>query len=273
MSIQELVIKTLNGDELAKKELIDHYTVLATKYVETRYKDSNYDKNLLIKAAIDDLLKKLNDRKKNENIYFSDCISNYIHSSIRVEINRQDDKSRKHINELVEKMLKGDALSKNKLIEHYMTLIMKFVHKRYPANLYNQEDLIQAGYVGLISAVNSYKENFDSIFPRYVKNFIHYEINKLLENEKENSTINYLDINKDNSTYSKFSDYENILSINDIIKTMPQRTKEILYLYFYKDYSFVEIGKKYNLSKQRIEQIYKSNIKMIKYKMNRKTKI
>ena len=57
---------------------------------------------------------------------------------------------------LLEKMQQGDALARQKLIEHNLRLVAHII-KKYYANESEQEDLISIGTIGLIKAVNTFQ--------------------------------------------------------------------------------------------------------------------
>ena len=60
----------------------------------------------------------------------------------------------------------GDALAREKLIEHNLRLVAHIVKKYYTANK-NQEDLISVGTIGLIKAIDSYDIENGTKFATY----------------------------------------------------------------------------------------------------------
>lgn len=61
----------------------------------------------------------------------------------------------KEESELLERMKKGDATAKNKLIEHNLRLVAHIV-KKYYSSPDEQDDLISIGTIGLIKGITSF---------------------------------------------------------------------------------------------------------------------
>ena len=57
--------------------------------------------------------------------------------------------------ELVRKCNGGDIKARNKLIEHNLRLVV-FLSKKYDNTIYDLEDLVSIGTIGLIKAVKTY---------------------------------------------------------------------------------------------------------------------
>lgn len=58
--------------------------------------------------------------------------------------------------------------------------------------------------------------------------------------------------------------------VKRIINTLPKRDREIMNKYYYDGITMQEIGENYNLSRQRIHQIIKKNLRILRRKIKRK---
>ena len=66
--------------------------------------------------------------------------------------------SNKEEEECISKMLNGDNLARNKLIEHNLRLVAHIV-KRFDVKDVDTDDLISIGTIGLIKGIDTYKNN------------------------------------------------------------------------------------------------------------------
>lgn len=96
-------------------------------------------------------------------------------------------------NALVERMSKGDNKAKLQLIEHNMRLVAHIV-KKYSSTA-EADDLISAGSIGLIKAINSYNIDKGAGLSTYAARCIENEILMLLRANKKHMTVDSLDEN------------------------------------------------------------------------------
>ena len=96
----------------------------------------------------------------------------------------------------IENMLKGDTISRNKLIEHNLRLVAHIV-KKYDAKEDN-DDLISIGTIGLIKGIDSFSNKHGVKLTTYCARCIENEIlmffrsnNKNLKNVSLNESIGY----------------------------------------------------------------------------------
>ena len=94
-------------------------------------------------------------------------------------------------NKLVEKMSHGDKNAKIQLIEHNMRLVAHIV-KKYSSTA-EADDLISAGSIGLIKALNSYNFEKGASLSTYAARCIENEILMLLRSNKKHITVDSLD--------------------------------------------------------------------------------
>ncbi|MBP5686878.1 MAG: RNA polymerase sporulation sigma factor SigK [Clostridia bacterium] len=83
----------------------------------------------------------------------------------------------------IEKMRKGDREARDKLISHNMRLVAHVVKKYSGAA--ETDDLISVGSIGLIKAVNTYKEDKGTVLATYTARCIENEILMLLRSNKK----------------------------------------------------------------------------------------
>ena len=94
--------------------------------------------------------------------------------------------------EYIEKMLNGDLSAKEKLINHNMRLVVHIV-KKYTGSA-ETDDLISVGSIGLIKAINSFKQGKGTQLATYTARCIENEILMLLRaNKKHKNDISLSD--------------------------------------------------------------------------------
>jgi len=76
---------------------------------------------------------------------------------------------------LVKLKEEGDVNAKDKLIEHNLRLVV-FVARKYETNLYNLEDLISIGTLGLIKGIQTFKKDKNIKLATYASRCIENEI-------------------------------------------------------------------------------------------------
>jgi len=98
--------------------------------------------------------------------------------------------SEKEEKECLEKMRKGDKAAKDKLISHNLRLVAHVVKKYSGAA--ETDDLISVGSIGLIKAINTYKEGKGTALATYTARCIENEILMLLRANKKHKNDVYL---------------------------------------------------------------------------------
>ncbi len=114
--------------------------------------------------------------------FFTGAIANG--SSFPKPLSKEEEK------ECLEKMKKGDACCKEKLINHNMRLVAHIV-KKYSGSAEN-DDLISVGSIGLIKAINTYDESKGTGLATYTARCIENEILMLLRANKKHQNDVYL---------------------------------------------------------------------------------
>lgn len=91
--------------------------------------------------------------------------------------------------ELVEKYQNGDLSAKDKLIEHNLRLVV-YLSKKYESTKIDLEDLVSIGSIGLIKAINTYKNDKNIKLATYASRCIDNEILMYLrKNKKRNADV------------------------------------------------------------------------------------
>ena len=82
---------------------------------------------------------------------------------------------------------KGDMSARNKLIEHNLRLVV-FLAKKYDNTMYDLEDLVSIGTIGLIKGVKTYKLDKNIKLATYASRCIDNEILMFLRKNKKRKT-------------------------------------------------------------------------------------
>ena len=185
---------------------------------------------------------------------------------------------------------KGDMSARNKLIEHNLRLVV-FLAKKYDNTMYDLEDLVSIGTIGLIKGVKTYKLDKNIKLATYASRCIDNEILMFLrKNKKRKTEISFEDsINLDSEGNELHledvfgtedniveKEYESIVDkeclINEI-ENLSKRDKEILILRYglnnKKEYTQKEVADMLGISQSYISRIEKKAIKRLKSLMNK----
>ena len=180
---------------------------------------------------------------------------------------------------------KGDMSARNMLIEHNLRLVV-FLAKKYDNTMYDLEDLVSIGTIGLIKGVKTYKLDKNIKLATYASRCIDNEILMFLrKNKKRKTEISFEDsINLDSEGNELHledvfgtedniveKEYESIVDkeclINEI-ENLSKRDKEILILRYglnnKKEYTQKEVADMLGISQSYISRIEKKAIKRLK---------
>ena len=190
--------------------------------------------------------------------------------------------------DLVRKSNIGDLDARNKLIEHNLRLVV-FLAKKYDNTIYDLEDLVSIGTIGLIKGIKTYKLDKNIKLATYASRCIDNEILMFLrKNKKRNSEVSLEDsINFDNEgnelkledvfgteddvvEKSLESKYDKIL-LEKEVKNLTSRDRDIIEqrygLFGKKELTQKELADKLNISQSYISRIEKKVIKKLKILM------
>lgn len=177
----------------------------------------------------------------------------------------------------INKYLAGDIDAKNKLIEHNLRLVAH-IAKKYTNNKEEIEDYISIGSIGLIKAVNSFKESKGYKLSTYAAKCIENEIlmnirknkkcvsdmslNNIIAADKDGNNLeleDIIDISKEDAIDTIYNRHLVKQSIMYINKKLPKREKEIMLLRLgLKDgrgYTQQEVAEKLGISRSYVSRI------------------
>lgn len=193
--------------------------------------------------------------------------------------------------EYLEKFQAGDMQAKEILIHHNLRLVAHIVKKYNGSD--EADDLISAGSLGLIKAINTYKTGHGTQFSTYAAKCIENEILMLLRvNKKHKNTVSIeealsadsedneisildLAITPDNDVES---DIQNIMlskKLNSVLKKhLSTREYEILCMRYGLNNTPIltqqEVATKLNISRSYISRLEKKSLETLQKVMNKK---
>lgn len=188
--------------------------------------------------------------------------------------------------ECLKKMKNGDLEARNELIERNMRLVAH-VAKKYQSQEDEMEDLISIGTIGLIKAVETYKEDYGSRLATYAARRIdnellmHFRAKKKTSKEvslyepigtdKEGNQIQLLDVvvSEDEDVVELLEQDRKVRRLNEIIpQTLSGRELFIIInrygLYGKKTMTQREIARKLGISRSYVSRIEKRAIEKLR---------
>ncbi|MCI7332402.1 MAG: sigma-70 family RNA polymerase sigma factor [Mollicutes bacterium] len=187
--------------------------------------------------------------------------------------------------DLVKRSNTGDLEARNKLIEHNLRLVV-FLAKKYDNTMYDLEDLVSIGTIGLIKGIKTYKLDKNIKLATYASRCIDNEILMFLrKNKKRMSEVSFEDsVNLDsegNELHIEdiFGTEEDLVEksieckddktlLQEEVKKLDEREKEIIELRYglsgKKELTQKELAEKLKISQSYISRIEKKVIKKLK---------
>ncbi len=187
--------------------------------------------------------------------------------------------------ELVIKSNNGDVEARNKLIEHNLRLVV-FLAKKYDNTMYDLEDLVSIGTIGLIKGVKTYKLDKNIKLATYASRCIDNEILMFLrKNKRRKIEISFEDsINLDGDGNELHledvlgtdgdiveKEYEDVVDkqmLSREIEKLSKRDKQIITLRYglngSEEYTQKEVADMLGISQSYISRIEKKAIKKLK---------
>lgn len=191
--------------------------------------------------------------------------------------------------ELVQLYQQGDKQALEKLIEQNMGIIYKLANKFYVENTnsIDKEDLIQEGYIGLITAANKYRRDLENPtkFITYAVYWIYQKMNRFINQKNTNNEISiYTPTNEDDTELVDniesddygFENVEERIYIQHLHEELEEvmldnnslRERKILKLHYGWDntkcMTLSEIGEVFNISGSGIRQIEAGALRKIR---------
>ena len=192
----------------------------------------------------------------------------------------------KEENECIEKLLKGDKVARNKLIEHNLRLVAHIV-KKYETKGVSADDLISIGTIGLIKGIDSYSANKGVKLTTYAAKCAENEIlmyfrsnkkynnnislNDVIAHDKDGGDITLIDVLEEHTeSLDKITEYkDNIRNLSKYLNVLSTRELEIIKMRYgllnTNQKTQKEIAKKLHISRSYVSRIEKrALIKMLR---------
>lgn len=187
--------------------------------------------------------------------------------------------------DLVRKSNMGDLVARNKLIEHNLRLVV-FLAKKYDTTMYDLEDLVSIGTIGLIKGIKTYKLDKNIKLATYASRCIDNEILMFLRKNKRRTkevsfedSINFDSEGNELKIEDVFGTEEDIVHksiecqedktiLVEEIKNLDDRDREIIEFRYglggHKELTQKELADKLSISQSYISRIEKKVIKKLK---------
>ena len=196
---------------------------------------------------------------------------------------------------LLKKCKKGNLKAKNEILESNLRFVFD-IARQYTGRGVPISELISDGNMGLLRAIEKFDESKDVKFISYAVWWIRQA---MLESIKKKNAINFVEIepNTDNDTSMDkklIEDDEDDVSFNNdfsnendekereikieqknivikLLNVLDERERDVIESYYgindKKELTLTDIGKKYNLSSERVRQIKKKGLMKLRTKM------
>lgn len=180
----------------------------------------------------------------------------------------------------VPETLKGNDYSKEKreeLIINNIKLVEDIVKKRFSNSLYEEDELISIGVVGLIKSIDNFDSSKGIPFTSYLKKYINNELSRFLNKESKRIQFSSLDSSDEFITLSTIaSDYEDkelYKSVRNIVDGLPVIEREIVKLHYGFEENVrvtqTEIAKKLCISKSSVSRMLRRALGKVKVTLKR----
>ena len=196
---------------------------------------------------------------------------------------------------LLKKCKKGNLKAKNEILEANLRFVFD-IAKHYTGRGVPISELISDGNIGLLRAIEKFDESkdvkfisyavwwirqamFESIKRRNAINFVEIEPNtdndssmdkKLIEDDEDDVSFNNDFSNENDAKSIEVSENQRNI-ITSLIGTLSDRERDIVENYYgindKKELTLTDIGKKYNLSSERVRQIKLNAIRKLRSKI------
>ena len=181
-------------------------------------------------------------------------------------------------------MKNGDYSAREKIIEHNLSFVIYEVNSKFSNTLCDKDDLVSAGIIGLIKAIDNYDGTKNSKFATYASKCIDNEIRMSLRNVRKHLNLlrldDYVNCVSDTTFVELLCDekvfFENVFTkeeyeiVRKIISELPLKEKIIVEMYFGfngRKYTQVEIAKEVNISQSYLSRVIKDILNKIKNRL------
>ena len=191
--------------------------------------------------------------------------------------------------EMLDRLASGDDEARKKLVEKNLRLVV-YIAKKFENSMFNIEDLISIGTIGLMKGVNSFNAEKNIKLATYASRCIENEILMYLRKSQKTKSEVSIDepINTDSegndlalgdilgsdndSLFKQVEDNDNRKIVNMAIKNLDFREKEIMELRYgfdgKKELTQKEVADKLGISQSYISRIEKKVINRLKKKFD-----
>ncbi len=179
---------------------------------------------------------------------------------------------------------KGDPNAREELILHNLRLVSHIVRKYYSMND-NQEDLVSIGTIGLVKAVDTYKQTSGTRFATYAAKCIQNEIlmyfrarkktsnevslNETIDMDKDGNPLTYSDVICSDENFTedidRKIDIERLMSLVESVLTPRERQVLIMRYGLYQNDPLTqrEVAEKMGISRSYVSRIEKSALEKL----------
>lgn len=150
---------------------------------------------------------------------------------------------------LLRKVREGDSEALEKLVTHNIRLVLYEVAKKYKNTDYDKKELVAAGNLGLLKALNTYDLSKEIAFPTYAVKCIDNEMLMYLRKNKKHQGVDSIDkivcydkngnemkledkLSSDIDVAGEYEKQETYRAIREIVNNLPDRDREIVIMYF-----------------------------------------
>ncbi len=180
----------------------------------------------------------------------------------------------------VPETLKGNDYSKEKreeLIINNIKLVEDIVKKRFPDSLYEEDELISIGIVGLIKSIDNFDSSKGIPFTSYLRKYINNEFSRFLKKESKRIQFSSLDSSDEfiplSTIAADYEDKELYKSVRNIVDGLPVIEREIVKLHYGFEENVrvtqTEIAKKLCISKSSVSRMLRRALGKVKVTLKR----
>jgi len=180
----------------------------------------------------------------------------------------------------VPETLKGNDYSKEKreeLIINNIKLVEDIVKKRFPDSLYEEDELISIGIIGLIKSIDNFDSSKGIPFTSYLRKYINNEFSRFLKKESKRIQFSSLDSNDEfiplSTIAADYEDKELYKSVRNIVDGLPIIEREIVKLHYGFEENVrvtqTEIAKKLCISKSSVSRMLRRALGKVKVTLKR----
>lgn len=182
-----------------------------------------------------------------------------------------------NINELVKKAQEGDKDALIKIVTNNIALVRYAIKKLNSYYTFN-EDFISVGKIFLIKAIEGFDETRNIKFTTYAYWCIRHGLINEFKNKNKHENIFHL--NNENPLDENLEEYINGVADNvnvvdvelkidlqNALNSLDQRSSDIVTLSVICEKTYEEIGKKYDISRERVRQIRDKALKVLAKKL------